>query len=101
MFKGAFLLFGPIVLVLGIAIAVASLRTNTSDDGGYERVWSSAHGHWHAILGDGSEVEVQSGMVWIPEHGHFHRAQAPTDALRSHVTSQLDQHMDDVGGATP
>jgi hypothetical protein len=97
LFKGAFLLFGPIVVALGIAIAVASLRTDTASDDGYQRVWSSAHGHWHAVLADGSEVEVQPGMVWVPEHGHFHRAQAPTDALRSHVTSQLDQHLDDVG----
>jgi hypothetical protein len=99
MFKGAFLLFGPLVLALGIAIAIASLRTDSASDAGYRRVWSSAHGHWHAVLDDGSEVEVQPGMVWVPEHGHFHRAQAPTDALRSHVTSQLDQHLDDVGGA--
>jgi hypothetical protein len=95
-FKGVFLLLGPLVAILGITIAVASFRRGPAEDGSYDRVWNSAHGHWHAILGDGSEVEVEPGMGWVPEHGHFHRAQAPSDTLRRHVTSQLDQRIEDA-----
>lgn len=92
-FKGLFLIIGPLVLLIGIAVAVGSLRGG-GDDGGLQRVWSPEHSHWHAVLPDGSETEIEPGMVWVPEHGHFHRAGAPTDAMRGHQTDDLDERLD-------
>jgi hypothetical protein len=96
LFKGVFLIFGPLVVALGIAVAVGSLRGDNVDDNGLDRVWSAEHSHWHAILPDGTETEVQEGMVWNAEHGHFHRVAAPTGALRGHQTDRLDQKLDDA-----
>jgi len=96
-FKGLFMILGPLVLMLAIAVAVGSLRGGGADDNGLERVWSSEHSHWHAVLPDGSETEIQPGMVWDPDHGHFHRAGGGnTDALRGHETDRLDERLDQV-----
>jgi hypothetical protein len=95
-FKGLFLFFGPLVLLLGIGVTVGSLRGTSADDTGLDRVWSAEHSHWHAVLPDGTETEVQPGMIWVEEHGHFHRAAPPTDGLRGHETDRLDQRLDDV-----
>jgi len=93
-FKGVFMIVGPLVLLIGIAVAVGSLRGGGVDDTGLQRVWSSEHSHWHAVLPDGSETEIKPGMVWVPEHGHFHRVGVPTDAMRSHQTDELDERLD-------
>lgn len=96
LFKGVFLLFGPLALVLIAAVTYSSLKGAPKTDDGLERVWSSAHGHWHVLLPDGTETEIRPGMVWVPEHGHFHRAEPPTDGARRHVTADLDQKLEDV-----
>lgn len=96
LFKGLFLFFGPVVVLLAIGVTVGSLRGGGAEDGGLERVWSAQHSHWHAVLPDGSETEIEPGMVWDGDHGHFHRAVAPTGALRGHETDRLDQRLDDV-----
>ncbi len=96
LFKGAFLIFGPLAIALGVAVAIGSLRGGNVGDDGLDRVWSAEHSHWHAILPDGSETEVQAGMVWDADHGHFHRVAAPTGGLRGHQTDLLDQKLDDA-----
>jgi hypothetical protein len=96
LFKGVFLLFGPLAVVLIGVIAYSALRGPSTTDEGLERVWSSEHGHWHVILPDGTETEVRPGMVWDPDHGHFHRVGGVTEGARKHVTADLDQRLDDV-----
>jgi hypothetical protein len=99
LFKGVFLLFGPLVIVLIGLVAYGSFRSAPMTDDGLERVWSTEHGHWHAKLPDGSESEVRPGMVWNAEHGHFHPAEPTTAGARKHVTADLDQRMDDAASS--
>jgi hypothetical protein len=96
MAKGLFYVLGPLVLVVAVAALVASLRGRNVGDDGLERVWSAQHGHWHAILPDGTESEVRPGMVWDPEHGHFHPAPESVDGTRRYVTDDLTQRMLDT-----
>lgn len=96
LFKGVFLLFGPLAVILICAVAYSSLRGPAKTDDGLERVWSSEHGHWHVLLPDGTETEIRAGMVWVPEHGHFHRAGGATEGARKHVTADLDQRLEDA-----
>ena len=97
LFKGVFLLFGPLSVVLLLAIIVGTLTRGNTDDEGYDRVWSAEHGHWHAKLPDGSEVEVRPGMVWDEDHGHFHFAEAPTGAAPRHLESRIQGELEAVG----
>ena len=96
LFKGVFLLFGPLAIVLIGVIAYSALRGPSTTDDGLERVWSSEHSHWHVMLPDGTETEVRPGMVWDPDHGHFHRVGGATEGARKHVTADLDQRLEDA-----
>jgi hypothetical protein len=94
--KGLFYVIGPFAVVVAIAMVVSTLRGRSVGDDGLERVWSVEHGHWHAILPDGTETEVKPGMIWDPEHGHFHQAGAPADSARRYLTDDLTQRMRDA-----
>jgi hypothetical protein len=94
--KGLFYTLGPLAVVLAIAVSISALRGGNVGDDGLERVWSAQHGHWHAILPDGSETEVKPGMVWNAEHGHFHPAETNVESARRYVTDGLEQKLDDA-----
>lgn len=96
LFKGAFLAFPFVAAASIVGLIVYSLAGAPAGDDGLERVWNAAHNHYHVVLPDGTETEIQPGMVWHEEHGHFHRVAAPTDAMRSHTTSALDQRLEDA-----
>lgn len=96
MAKGLFYVIGPIALVVAVVTVVATLRGRNVGDDGLERVWSPEHGHWHAVLPDGTETEVKPGMVWDPEHGHFHPASPPAESARKYLKDDLTQRMLDV-----
>jgi hypothetical protein len=93
MAKGLFYVLGPLAVLLAIGVVVSTLRAKPVGDDGLDRVWSAAHGHWHAVLPDGTEIEVKPGMVWDPEHGHFHPAGNDLDASRRYVKDDLTQKL--------
>jgi hypothetical protein len=93
--KGLFYLLGPVVIVVVAAMAISSARTRSESDEP-PKVWSPSHNHWHYRLADGSEIEVRPGMVWSPQEKRFIQADPLTDAARKHVTSDLDQRLNDT-----
>ena len=94
--KGMFYILGPLAAVVAIAVVISTLFGGNVGDDGLPRVWSAAHGHWHAVLPDGTETEVKPGMVWDAEHGHFHQAGTEIDSARRYVTDELEQKIDDA-----
>ncbi len=93
--KGIFFLFGPLAIALLLAVSVSALRGPGESDE-VRRVWSAAHNHWHLRAPDGSEVEARPGIVWSAEEGRFVDADPISEATRKHVTSYLDQHLQEV-----
>jgi hypothetical protein len=94
--KGIFYIVGPLAVVVAGAVLVSALFGNTVGDDGLPRVWSGEHGHWHAVLPDGTQTEIKPGMVWDAEHGHFHQAGSEIDSTRRYVTDGLEQKIDDA-----
>ena len=94
--KGIFYVVGPLAVIVAIAVVVSTLRAKPVGDDGLERVWSADHGHWHAILPDGTEIEVRPGMVWDPDHGHFHPAEGHVDDARRYLKDDLTQKLMDT-----
>jgi hypothetical protein len=92
--KGLFYILGPLAIVLALAASISALRGGSVGEDGLERVWSPQHGHWHAVLPDGTQTEVKPGMVWDPQHGHFHSAANEVDGARRYVTDELAEKMD-------
>lgn len=92
--KGFFYILGPLAIVFALAVSISALRGGTVGQDGLERVWSAQHGHWHAVLPDGTQTEVKPGMVWDPQHGHFHSAANEVDGVRRYVTDELAEKMD-------
>ena len=90
--KAVFWVFGPLVVIGIVAISISALRGPQASEGA-RRVWSAAHGHWHLIGPDGTEVEARPGLVWSDEQGRFVEAQPLTGAVRKHVTSDLDRRL--------
>jgi hypothetical protein len=93
--RGLFYLFGPVAIILIIAVSISALRGPGASDE-VRKVWSTAHNHWHLLAPDGTETEARPGVVWSDEQGGFVEAQPLTEAAREHVTSRLDQHLSDV-----
>lgn len=94
--KGLFYILGPLAVVVAGAVLVSTLFGDTVGDDGLARVWSADHGHWHAVLPDGTQTEIKPGMVWDAEHGHFHQAGSEIDSTRRYVTDGLEQKIDDA-----
>jgi len=94
--KGLLYILAPLAAVIAAAVLFSTLRDAPVGDDGLPRVWSAQHGHWHAVLPDGTEQEVKPGMVWNAEHGHFHQAGNEIDSARRYVTDELEQKIDDV-----
>jgi hypothetical protein len=94
--KGIFYIVGPLAVVVAGAVLVSTLFGDTVGDDGLARVWSADHGHWHAVLPDGTQTEIKPGMVWDAEHGHFHQAGSEIDSTRRYVTDGLEQKIDDA-----
>ncbi len=94
--KGIFYIVGPLAVVVAGAVLVSTLFGDTVGDDGLARVWSADHGHWHAVLPDGTQTEIKPGMVWDVEHGHFHQAGSEIDSTRRYVTDGLEQKIDDA-----
>jgi hypothetical protein len=92
--RGLFLLLGPAVLILLGVIAIAALRDGS--DGPAQRVWSTAHNHWHLRGPDGSEVEARPGIVWSEEEKRFVQAKPITGAARKHVTADIDHRVESI-----
>jgi hypothetical protein len=89
----------PIVLIALVAVVAATLRGPSVAEGEPQQIWSVAHGHWHYLLPDGSEVEMKPGMVWSKENARFEQLPPLPEAARKHDTSRMDQHLRDVEGS--
>lgn len=98
--KGLFWIFGPLAIIGIGVITISALRGPGSSDGP-RRVWSAAHGHWHLLGPDGTEVEARPGLVWSEEEGRFVDAVPLTGAVRKHVTSDLDRRLDEAEAPDP
>ena len=94
--KGLFYILGPLAVVVVLGVSISALRGGNVGEDGLQRVWSAQHGHWHAVLPDGSQTEVKPGMVWNAEHGHFHPAETNVESARRFVTDELEQKIDDA-----
>ena len=95
--RGLFYILGPLAIVLALAVSISALRGGRVGEDGLERVWSAQHGHWHAVLPDGTQTEVKPGMVWNPEHGHFHSAESTdVESARRFVTDGLTEKIDNA-----
>ena len=90
--KGLFWIFGPLAII-GIAVVSISALRGPDASGEPGRVWSTAHGHWHLVGPDGTEVEARPGLVWSEEQGRFVDTAPLTAAVRKHVTSDLDRRL--------
>ena len=95
--KGLFYVLGPLAIVIAVVVSLSALRGGSVGEDGLERVWSAQHGHWHAVLPDGTQTEVKPGMVWNAEHGHFHSAETTdVESARRYVTDGLAEKIDNA-----
>jgi len=92
-----FYILGPLAIVIAVVVSLSALRGGSVGEDGLERVWSAQHGHWHAVLPDGTQTEVKPGMVWNAEHGHFHSAETTdVESARRYVTDGLAEKIDNA-----
>ena len=97
--KGLFYLGGPLAIVIILAVAISAYIGRDQDEGA-RRVWSPAHGHWHAVDADGNEQPLREGLVWSEEHGHWHDAASMTDGMPEHFRTDAERELREAEQAT-
>lgn len=66
-------------LLAGLGMVVVRLLSGGGE--GPKQVWSSEHGHYHAVGGGGDHAAGPApGKVWSEEHQHWHDAAAKPGA---------------------